>query len=153
MLFRSALRTVQTDLDRSTITAPRNARVLQVRIRPGEYAPTGPSASPWLLLGDTTTLHVRVDIDEHEAWRLHPDATAVAQVRGNASLQAPATLVRLEPLVVPKQSLTGASTERVDTRVLQAVYRLDPGNLPLYVGQQMDVFIQADDIMLSSARP
>ncbi len=51
--------------------------------------------------------------------------------------------VRFEPYVVPKRSLTGESTERVDTRVLQAIYSFDRGDLTIYVGQQMDVFIEA----------
>jgi hypothetical protein len=40
-------------------------------------------------------------------------------------------------------SLTGDTTERVDTRVLQVVYSFDRGNLPIYVGQQMDIYIDA----------
>ena len=44
---------------------------------------------------------------------------------------------------MPKVSLTGQSTERTDTRVLQAIYSFDPAALPVYVGQQMDVFIEA----------
>jgi HlyD family secretion protein len=51
--------------------------------------------------------------------------------------------VRVEPYVVPKKSLTGGSNERVDTRVLQALYAFERGNLPVFVGQQMDVFIEA----------
>jgi hypothetical protein len=51
--------------------------------------------------------------------------------------------VRFEPYVVPKRSLTGDSTERVDTRVLQIIYALDPAALPVFVGQLMDVFIEA----------
>jgi len=47
---------------------------------------------------------------------------------------------------VPKRSLTGDSTERVDTRVLQVLYRFDRGDLPVYVGQQMDVFVEAPPI-------
>jgi len=35
------------------------------------------------------------------------------------------------------------STERVDTRVLQVIYRFQPDGLPIHVGQQMDVFIEA----------
>jgi HlyD family secretion protein len=44
--------------------------------------------------------------------------------------------------VIPKKSLTGDSTERVDTRVLQVLYTFDPGDKPIYLGQQMDVFIE-----------
>ena len=51
--------------------------------------------------------------------------------------------VRIDPFVVPKKSLTGESAERVDTRVLQIIYQLDkPVDRPLYVGQQVDVFIE-----------
>jgi hypothetical protein len=41
--------------------------------------------------------------------------------------------------------LTGDSTERVDTRVLQVIYRIEENSLPLFAGQQMDVFIDATD--------
>jgi hypothetical protein len=51
--------------------------------------------------------------------------------------------VRFEPYVVPKMSLTGDSTERVDTRVLQIIYSFDRGDMPIFVGQQMDVYIEA----------
>jgi HlyD family secretion protein len=91
-------------------------------------------------------LHVRVDIDENDAWRVRPEAPAVAFVRGNRALETPVQFVRFEPYVVPKRSLTGETTERVDTRVLQVLYRFHPGDLPVYVGQQMDVFIEAPPI-------
>ncbi len=138
----AAIKAAETDIARSTITAPVAGRILQVRLRPGEFASAG-AAHPWMVLGNVTPLHVRVDVDEHEAWRVQPGAAAVAHVRGNARLRVTARFVRFEPLIVPKQSLTGGSAERVDTRVLQVIYRIDDSDLPLYVGQQMDVFIDA----------
>ena len=68
-------------------------------------------------------------------------AHATGHVRGNADLKAPLQFVRIEPFVVPKRSLTGDSTERVDTRVLQIIYRVERDDMPLFVGQQLDVFI------------
>jgi hypothetical protein len=50
--------------------------------------------------------------------------------------------VRVEPYVIPKRNLTGDSTERVDTRVLQVIFSLDPG-ARVYAGQQLDVFVDA----------
>src|SRR5207249_3380890 len=105
-----------------------------------------------ILLGRLKPLHIRVDVDEHEAWRVYPDAKAAAAVRGNANLKAPLTFVRFEPFVVPKKSLTGDSTERVDTRVLQVIYRVEGDALPLFVGQQMDVFIEAPVVQSVAAR-
>jgi HlyD family secretion protein len=138
----SQVRAVQTEIERSTIRAPLATEVLQVKVRVGEFAPAAPTASPLILLGRSKPLHVRVDVDEHEGWRVRPGAKALAYVRGNTHLETPLTFVRFEPFVVPKTSLTGASTERVDTRVLQVIYRVDRDNLPVFIGQQMDVFIE-----------
>ena len=52
--------------------------------------------------------------------------------------------VRTEPYVIPKKPLTGENTELVDTRVLQVIYAIDAPNAPLYVGQQLDVSLDAD---------
>jgi hypothetical protein len=37
-------------------------------------------------------------------------------------------------------------------RVLQVIYSFDPAPLPVYVGQQVDVFIEAPPIGRASAR-
>lgn len=142
---RVAIDTVKTEIDRLTVKAPVDGQVLQVNIRTGEYAQSGPGASttPLMLFGNTDTLHVRVDIDENDAWRVNANAAARATLRGNSALGTALTFVRIEPYVVPKKSLTGDSAERVDTRVLQVVYAFSRGSFPVYVGQQMDVFIDA----------
>jgi HlyD family secretion protein len=132
---------VQVDLERSIIRAPLAAEVLQVKVRVGEFAPAATTANPLVLLGRSKPLHVRVDVDEHEAWRVREGAAAVGHVRGNAAMKSPLKFVRFEPFVVPKRSLTGDSTERVDTRVLQIIYRVERGDVALFVGQQLDVFI------------
>jgi RND family efflux transporter MFP subunit len=137
------LASTETDLERLTVRAPVDGNVLQVKIHLGEFAPTGALPTPLILLGSIDKLHVRVDVEEHEAWRVQPKAKATAAVRGNTELKTPLTFVRFEPFVVPKKSLTGDSTERVDTRVLQVIYRIENADLPLFVGQQMDVFIDA----------
>jgi hypothetical protein len=95
-----------------------------------------------MLFGSLERIHLRVDVDENDAWRFRKDAAAVAFVRGNRELKTDLKFERVEPYVIPKRSLTGDSTERVDTRVMQAVYSFDREKLPVYVGQQMDVFIE-----------
>ncbi len=45
--------------------------------------------------------------------------------------------------MIPKQSLTGYNSERVDTRVLQVLYELpDDRKMDVFVGQQMDVYLK-----------
>jgi hypothetical protein len=81
-------------------------------------------------------------VDEQNAWQVHTNEPAVAFLKGDTKHPMPIRFVRIEPYVVPKRSLTGDSAERVDTRVLQIIFELDRPAVPLYVGQQVDVFIQ-----------
>ncbi|MBS0191654.1 MAG: biotin/lipoyl-binding protein [Phycisphaerales bacterium] len=134
---------VKTEIERRIIRAPINGRVLQVNIRPGEFAPAGAMATPLMMMGAVEKLNVRVDVDENDAWRVRAGARAEGSLRGNRDIKTPLTFVRFEPYVVPKKSLTGDSSERVDTRVLQVLFSFDPGSLPVFVGQQMDVYIDA----------
>lgn len=144
---------LRVELDRRIIRAPIDCRVLQVNVRPGEFASAGVLATPLMLVGAVNPLHVRVDIDEHDSWRVGAGAKAFAYARGNKDISTPLEFVRFEPFVVPKKSLTGDSVERVDTRVLQVVYKFDPNNLPLFVGQQVDVFIKAEPIQRHAPDP
>jgi len=128
-------------LARLTVRAPRSGTLLQVNVRAGEYASLGTS-EPLMLLGETQQLQVRADVDEVNAPLVAPHAAGVASVKSLASAKIPLTFVRIEPYVVPKKSLTGENTERVDTRVLQLIYRFEPPPFPVYAGQQVDVFIE-----------
>jgi RND family efflux transporter MFP subunit len=130
------------DLDRLTVRAPLAGDVLQLNVKAGEYAQTGALATPLLLLGDDENLHLRVDIDENDAWRLKAGTPAKAFLRGNSAIAFDVTFAYVEPYVLPKEELSGNSAERVDTRVLQAVYAFRKGDLPIYVGQQVDVYIE-----------
>ncbi len=141
----AGVRATETEIERSTVRAPMDSEVIQLKVRVGEFAPAGQTTQPMLVLGKLHPMHVRVDVDEHEGWRVRPEAAATAHVRGNADLQTPLKFVRIEPMVVPKRSLSGDSTERVDTRVLQIVYEVADPALQLFVGQQMDIFI--DDVV------
>lgn len=142
---RADLQAVQTDLERLTVCAPVDGEVLQLKVHLGEFAQTGVLAQPLIVLGKVDPLNLRVDVDENDAWRVKSGASAVAFMRGNAEIKTPLTFVRFEPFVIPKTSLTGDTTERVDTRVLQVIYSFEPGDLPVYVGQQMDVYIESPD--------
>jgi RND family efflux transporter MFP subunit len=141
----AALGAAWTTLERLTVRAPVAGEILQVNVRQGEFAPSGVLATPLLVMGDLDRLHVRVDIDENDVWRFREAGRAMAYLRGNRRFSAPLTLAYVEPYVVPKKSLTGDSTERVDTRVLQVVYRFDRDVMPVYVGQQVDVFIETPE--------
>jgi hypothetical protein len=123
-----------------------------MKTRLGEYAQSGAFSTPLMLLGDDTILHVRVDIDENDAWKFQPCAPAIGSVRGHPELKTSLQYVRTDPDVIPKVLLTGDATQRTDTRVLQVVYSLDPSSLPVYVGQLMDVFIEVPQSSTGGSR-
>ena len=133
---------VQVEIDRSTVRSPIAGAILKVNAHAGEFASAGALAEPLVVVGSIKPLYVRVDIDEHEAARVNPQAPATAALRGDASIRSPLRFVRVEPLVIPKHSLTGDAAERVDTRVLQVLYEVERPDPRFFVGQQMDVFIE-----------
>ncbi len=129
--------------------APKKGRVLKIDLRKGDFidnlALTDSSSNNALVvLGRTDKLQVRADIDEYNAFRIRANQEAIAYTKGVAQVPLPLTFQRFEPYCVPKRSLTAAADERVDTRVLQVIYSFDViDDFPVYVGQQVDIFINA----------
>jgi multidrug efflux pump subunit AcrA (membrane-fusion protein) len=141
---RAQIKQTRTEIERALVRAPVEGDVLQVNVRPGESVGTQPGQA-LMVLGRASRLHVRVAIDERDADRFRPGLPAQAVSRGPARREYPLEFVRVEPYIIPKKSLTGDNTERVDTRVLQVIYALGAKGRPPYVGQQLDVFIDVSD--------
>ncbi len=97
-----------------------------------------------MIVGNLDPLHLRVNIDDMDIWRLKAGTAAFAILRGNSSITTPLEFNHIEPFVIPKKSFTGEDTERVDTRVMQVIYSFPRGDLPIYPGQMMDVFIESE---------
>jgi HlyD family secretion protein len=139
------LKAAEIDVERLLVRATSDGEILQVNVHPGEFAATGVLSTPLVRLGNLDDLHIRADIDENDAWRFRPGSKAAAYLRGNRDIKIDLDFVRVEPYITPKTSLTGSSTERVDTRVLQVIFKFERSNLPVYVGQQVDVFIETTE--------
>jgi multidrug efflux pump subunit AcrA (membrane-fusion protein) len=123
------------------VRAPRDGTILQVNLRAGEFASLNPAETP-ILLGYTRQLQLRADVDEDNAFEVRPQCEATAFIKGKRDQPIPLRFVRIEPYILPKRSLSGESSERVDTRVLQVIFLFDRPEVPVYVGQQMDVFLK-----------
>jgi HlyD family secretion protein len=148
---KAELHQVEVDIERSTVRAPVDGEILQVNAHIGEIYPTISYnlTQPYvnlqtalILMGTVSPLQMRIDIDEEDAWRFQKGSPATAFVRGNASIHFPMTFLRIEPYIIPKTSLTGETIERIDTRVLQVLYRFEKRDLPIYAGQLLDVYIE-----------
>jgi len=139
---KSKLKVLQKELSLYDVYSPIDGKVLESKLSIGKYfAPN----SKLLTLGSNTR-NLRVDINEYDVWKFAPHTNAVAFVRGHPKLKIVLKYLYTMPYVVPKKNLTGLSTERTDTRVLQVLYALPQKvDFPLFVGQQLDVFVQSKD--------
>lgn len=125
--------------DKTFVKTPIAGRVLQRLRRDGE-AVTDTPPTVIVKVGDTARLNVRVEIDEVDVakvavgQRVHLTADAYPDQRFAG------TITRVGERLGRKRLTTDLPTEKVDTRVLECLVRLDPGiRLPL--GLRVDVFV------------
>lgn len=136
-------------LDRTVVRAPIDGMVMKRFVEPGEYTAGagGVSGNPAMVLGDISRLHVRAQVDEEDTPLLTAGARATMRVRGPLSREFALRMLRIEPWAQPKNNITGLTPERVDTRVVDVVFELNPGSesTPLpYPGQLVDVYIETE---------
>jgi HlyD family secretion protein len=138
--IKAQLNQARTTKERLVIKAPIDGQVLEVNIRPGEFAGAQALNQSLMRMGDVSTLHVRVEINEENASHILAESAAQGLRRGDTANPIALSFVRFEPYVKPKQNLAVAN-QRVDTRVLQVIYALSDKTGSVFVGQQMDIFI------------
>lgn len=134
---------VEADIERTIIRSPIDGKVLQIKIHEGESPSLG-SQTPLMIVGNIDEMYLKVSINQFDAPYFRSNAPAVAFLRGDARVEFPLEFVRLEPFLVNKQNLTHDITEKVDTRVLQVIYLIKNSDQNIFVGQQMDVFIESE---------
>jgi HlyD family secretion protein len=135
---------VKADIQRTIIRSPIDGKVLQIKIHAGESPATIGANGPLMIVGNINEFYLKVSINQFDAPYFRPEAPAVAYLRGNMRIEFPLEFVRLVPYLVNKQNLTNDITEQVDTRVLQVIYLIKAQDHHIFVGQQMDVFIEAE---------
>lgn len=131
----------KSNLQRTIVKSPIDATILQVKIREGEV-PSGIAQIPLMIIGDTSELHLKVSINQYDVPRFQSNAPAVAFFQGDHRYKFPLEFIRIEPMLVSKQNLTNDIAEKVDTDVLNIIYRIKSSEQPVYIGQQMDVYIE-----------
>lgn len=140
-------------LAKYVIKAPADGTILSINSAVGGYvSPQGTYDSytqgfdPVLVMGSPQNyIGVRCYIDEILVHRLPPGSQMKAKmfVRGT-NISIPLEFVRIQPYVSPKIQLSDQRTERVDVRVLPVIFKFEkPGNVPLYPGQLVDVYIES----------
>lgn len=150
-LARRTLDRAQVDLALLTVHAPIDGTIMQVNVRPGEYAASGSASAPPIVLGDLDRLHVRVDIPEADVARFSASAPAFARLHAAAE-RMQLEFVRVEPMLV-NRAMAGGSDAMDAPRMLRVVYRLPKVAIQAYAGQQVDAYIDSVSPRIADGGP
>ena len=141
---KAELKLAKIAFDKRIIKSPIDGEVLKVNVKLGELYGQGFNPKASMLIGDLAKMYVRIEVDEIESHKVKNGGEAIAILRGNSDLKIPLEFVRIEPYIVPKTTITGAASEKIDTRVLELLYSFDNSEYKILVGQQMDVYINTN---------
>ncbi len=131
----------QATLERLTIRAPIDGEILQVKVREGElYSFQG--SEPLLVMGDTSKLRVRMDVDERDIAHVALGASAWVVADAFGAQKFTGKVTEIGRRFGRKNIRTDDPTEKNDTKVLEVVIELD-SNAQLVPGQRVTSFIAA----------
>lgn len=116
----------RAQLERRTVRAPSAGEVLQLKYRAGEYYLPG-QGEPLLLLGDTSRLQVRLDLDERDIGRVAPGHRATVVVQALPGVHFHGTVTELGRRVGRKNVRSDDPVERNDSLILEVLITLDGG--------------------------
>ncbi|MEN9578008.1 MAG: hypothetical protein RJA70_1017 [Pseudomonadota bacterium] len=123
------------------VRSPISGQVLQLKVRAGEYYnPLG--SEPLALLGDTSELRVRVDIDERNVAKLSLGMRGFVTLSAFGDRRFPGKVISIGERMGRKNLRTDDPTERIDTKILEVVMALDDA-AGLRTGLRVSAFLEA----------
>ena len=126
-------------LGKTIIVSPIQGVVLRKQKRTGESVSTQMNG-PILVLGDTSRLRVRVDVDETDVARVQVGQRVTVRAAAFGDKTFSGTVSRLGRILGKKNIRTDEPSERVDTKVLETLVDLEPG-AELPIGLRVDATI------------
>jgi multidrug resistance efflux pump len=129
----------QATVDRLVIRAPIDGEILQVKVREGElYSFSG--NEPLLVMGDTSKLRVRMDVDERDIARVAVGKSAWVTADAFGATKFAGKVTEIGRRFGRKNIRTDDPTEKNDTKVLEVVLELE-GHSQLVPGQRVTSYI------------
>ena len=93
-----------------------------------------------MTLADDSRLRVRVEVDETDIGRLQVGQRAYVRAEAYGEKQFQGQVIRIGEVLGRKAVLTDQPVEKVDTKVLEVLLELEPGEGPK-LGLRVDAFI------------
>jgi HlyD family secretion protein len=127
-------------LEKTYIRSPLNGVMLRKFRHAGESVSTQ-FDSPVVTLADDSSLRVRLDVDETDVARLSLGQPAYVTAEAYGMQKFTGHVIRVGRILGRKNVRTDEPSERVDTKILETLVQLDPGQkLPL--GLRVDAYVQ-----------
>jgi len=122
------------------VVAPLDGEILEVLVESGEYVQPG-GVEPVVVMGDTSTLRARVDIDERDVAFLAAGARVRLTVDALPDRSFEGHIVEIGRRMGRKNVRTDEPTQRIDVKILEVV--VDLGDVDeLIVGQRVMAFVE-----------
>jgi HlyD family secretion protein len=129
-------------LEKTYIRSPLDGVVLRKFRHAGESVSTQ-FDSPVVTLADDSSLRVRLDIDETDVAHLRVGQPAYVTAEAYGTQKFTGHIIRVGHILGRKNVRTDEPSERVDTKILETLVQLDPGQqLPL--GLRVDAYVQTE---------
>jgi len=128
--------------EKSFIRAPIDGVILRKLRHTGESVSTQ-FDSPVITMADDSVLRVRLDVDETDVAKLKVGQRAYVTAEAYSDQKFEGHVIRVGRILGKKNVRTDEPTEHVDTKILETLIELNPGQrLPL--GLRVDSYVMAD---------
>jgi HlyD family secretion protein len=138
----AGLANAQALFEKTIVRSPIDAVVLRRYRKTGESV-IAKDETPIVSLGATGRLRVRVDVDETDVNRLREGQPAWVTADAYGNRRFTGHVVRIGQVLGPKNINTDRATEKLDTKILETLVELDPGQ-KIPVGLRVDAYICVD---------
>ena len=135
---KSEIRSARANLRKTIVRSPITGVVLRKRMLDGEsVSPDSPTGI--ITVADTSELRIRVDVDEGDVARVKSGQKVYATADAYGDKQFTGRVIRVGSIMGRKNFETEEPREKVDTKILEVLVRLDRGQeLPL--GLRVDTY-------------
>lgn len=140
---RAQLAEARAYLEKSYIRAPINGVILRKLRHDGESVSTQFN-SPVITMADDSVLRVRLDVDESDVSKLHVGQRAYVTAEAYGTRKFWGRVIRVGRILGKKNVRTDEPSEHVDTKILETLVELDPGQ-PLPMGLRVDSYVQGEE--------
>lgn len=133
------VREAEARVEKTLVRAPIAGVILRKRLKGGESV-TPESQTGIVTIADTSSLRVRIDLDETDVAKIKENQRAFVTADAFDSQKFTARVIKIGQILGRKNFRTERPTERVDTKILEVLLELD-GNQKLPLGLRVDAFV------------